>query len=63
MLWKEAGEHEVGTQRVFTHLIKTNNLAGLEFFLIFIFTNSRASTRQKVLDGYWDGYSLRGPFV
>jgi hypothetical protein len=24
---KEAGEHEVGTQRVCTHLIKTNNVA------------------------------------
>jgi hypothetical protein len=33
MLWKEAGEHEVGTQRVLTHLIKTNNLASLEIFL------------------------------
>jgi ankyrin repeat protein len=33
MLWKEAGEHEVSTQRVLTHLIKNNNLAGLEFFL------------------------------
>jgi hypothetical protein len=33
MLWKEAGEHEVSTQRVFAHLIKTNNLARLEFFL------------------------------
>jgi hypothetical protein len=32
MLWKEAEEHEVGTQRVLTHMIKTNNLAGLEFF-------------------------------
>jgi hypothetical protein len=33
MLWKEAGEHEVSTQRVFAHLIKTNNLARLGFFL------------------------------
>jgi ankyrin repeat protein len=33
MLWEQAGKHEVGTQRVLTHLIKTNNLAGLEFFL------------------------------
>jgi hypothetical protein len=28
-LWEEAAEREVGTQRVLTHLIKTNNLAGL----------------------------------
>jgi hypothetical protein len=33
MLWEEAREHEVGTQRIFTHLIRTNNLAGLESFL------------------------------
>jgi ankyrin repeat protein len=33
MLWTEAGEHEVDTQRVLTHLIQTNNLASLEFFL------------------------------
>jgi ankyrin repeat protein len=33
-LWKEAAEHEVGTQRVFTHLLTTgNNPAGLSFFL------------------------------
>jgi ankyrin repeat protein len=34
ILWKEAGENEVGTQRVLTHLIKTNNRLGLEFFLL-----------------------------
>jgi ankyrin repeat protein len=33
MLWKEAGEHGGSTQGVFMHLIRTNNLAGLEFFL------------------------------
>jgi ankyrin repeat protein len=33
MLWKEAGECEVGNQRVLTHLINTNNLARLEYFL------------------------------
>jgi ankyrin repeat protein len=33
MLWKEAGKHEIGTQRVLTHLIETNNPAGLKFFL------------------------------
>jgi ankyrin repeat protein len=33
MLWKEAGAHEFGTQRVLTHLIKTNNPSGLKFFL------------------------------
>jgi hypothetical protein len=33
MLWKDAGEDEVGMQRVFTHLIQTNNLTGVEFFL------------------------------
>jgi ankyrin repeat protein len=32
-LWKEAAEHEVDTQRVFTHFIKSNNFARLEFFL------------------------------
>jgi hypothetical protein len=32
MLWEEAVEHEVGTQRVFTDLIGTNKLAGLEYF-------------------------------
>jgi ankyrin repeat protein len=32
-LWKEAAENEVGTQRALTHLIKTNNLERLEFFL------------------------------
>jgi ankyrin repeat protein len=32
-LWEEAAEHELGTQRVLTHLIETNNSAGLEFFL------------------------------
>jgi ankyrin repeat protein len=32
-LWKEAVEHEAGTQRVFTHLIKANDLAGIVFFL------------------------------
>jgi ankyrin repeat protein len=33
MLWKEAAEHEVGARRVFTHLIRTNNLTRLNFFL------------------------------
>jgi ankyrin repeat protein len=33
MLWKEAAEHEVGARRVFTHLIRTNNLTCLNFFL------------------------------
>jgi ankyrin repeat protein len=33
MLWKEAAKDDVITRRVFTHLIDTNNLAGLEFFL------------------------------
>jgi ankyrin repeat protein len=33
VLWKEAGEHEVHAQRVFTHLIDTNNLPGVELFL------------------------------
>jgi ankyrin repeat protein len=33
MLWKEAAEHKFGTQRVLTHLIKSNNPASLEFFL------------------------------
>jgi hypothetical protein len=33
MLWKEAGEHGDSTQGVFMHLIRTNNVAGLEFFL------------------------------
>jgi hypothetical protein len=33
MLWKEARDHEFGIQRVITHLIKTNDLAGLEFSL------------------------------
>jgi hypothetical protein len=33
MLWKEAAEHDFGTQLVLTHLIKTNNSADLEFFL------------------------------
>jgi ankyrin repeat protein len=33
LLWQQAREHEVDTQRVLTHLIGTNNLAGLEFFL------------------------------
>jgi hypothetical protein len=32
-LWQEAGEHSFGTQRVLTHLIKTNNAEGLSFFL------------------------------
>jgi hypothetical protein len=32
MLWEEAMDHEVGTQRVFTDLIGTNKLAGLEYF-------------------------------
>jgi ankyrin repeat protein len=32
-LWKAAAEDEVGTQRALTHLIETNNLEGLEFFL------------------------------
>jgi ankyrin repeat protein len=32
-LWKEAANHPVDTQRVFTHLIKTNNLKALGFFL------------------------------
>jgi hypothetical protein len=31
MLWTEAGEHEVDTQRVLTHLIQTNNLAVSSF--------------------------------
>jgi hypothetical protein len=33
ILWKETGEHEASTQLVFTHLIKTNDLVGLKFFL------------------------------
>jgi ankyrin repeat protein len=33
ILWEKARMHEVQTRRVFAHLIKTNNLAGLEFFL------------------------------
>jgi ankyrin repeat protein len=33
MLWKEAGKHTAGTQRVYMHLFRTNNLAGLELFL------------------------------
>jgi hypothetical protein len=33
MLWKEAGKHKVDIQRVITHLIKTSNLSGLQFFL------------------------------
>jgi ankyrin repeat protein len=33
MLWKEAGEWEVGNQRVLTHLIDTKNLSRLELFL------------------------------
>jgi ankyrin repeat protein len=33
VLWKEAGEHEVRAQRVFTHLIDTYNLPGVELFL------------------------------
>jgi hypothetical protein len=33
MLWKEAAEDRANTRRVFAHLIKTNNLAGFEFFL------------------------------
>jgi ankyrin repeat protein len=32
-LWKEAAEHAVGAERVFTQLIKTNDLAYLKFFL------------------------------
>jgi ankyrin repeat protein len=32
-LWREAAKHTDSTRRVFTHLIKTNNLAQLEFFL------------------------------
>jgi hypothetical protein len=32
-LWQEAGQHSADTQRVLTHLIVTNNLAGLSFFL------------------------------
>jgi ankyrin repeat protein len=32
-LWKEARDHEFGILRVITHLIKTNDLAGLEFSL------------------------------
>jgi ankyrin repeat protein len=34
MLWKEAAEHGTSVQRVFTHLIDTNDLAGLDFFLV-----------------------------
>jgi hypothetical protein len=33
MLWKEAVENEVSTQRVLTRLINTDNLKGLSFFL------------------------------
>jgi ankyrin repeat protein len=33
ILWEKARMHEVQTRRAFAHLIKTNNLAGLEFFL------------------------------
>jgi ankyrin repeat protein len=33
ILWLKAAMHKIETQRVFAHLIKTNNLARLEFFL------------------------------
>jgi hypothetical protein len=33
MLWKEAAQNDVAAPRVFTHLIKTNNAAGLRFFM------------------------------
>jgi ankyrin repeat protein len=33
MLWKEAVKHETVTQHVLTHLIESDNLARLEFFL------------------------------
>jgi ankyrin repeat protein len=60
-LWKEAVKDKVGTRRALTHLLKTNNLARLEFFLELGADIDVRLTDFDITDLRGDEYDESGP--